>query len=229
MILFFFSFFFKKGFWRTHVLFFFLFRDTIVISDGEEDIADATDALKTKKSPDTPPEDESDIVITDFIPAKRRRLNTSNADQKEDKKNKLLNPSLKCSVEKKQDFRNNWSGVNASELYCRSLISIMKTLDKCSKSVARMTILRTLHVVAYGASALGSEDQSTDVREMIRISRLQDDSASCLPSPEDADIDEDRQFCASLAPILNDMTGEKQSLAKLKIQEILHKCQFYRI
>ena len=57
-----------------------------------------------------------------------------------------------------------------------------------------MTILRTLHVVAYGASALGSEDQSTDVREMIRISRLQDDSASCLLSPEDADIAEDRQF-----------------------------------
>ena len=86
------------------ILFFFPFRDTIVISDDEEDIADATDALKIEKSPDTPPKVESDIMITDFIPAKRRRLNASNSEEKKDKKNKLLNPSLKCSAEQKQRF-----------------------------------------------------------------------------------------------------------------------------
>ena len=86
-------------------------------------------------------------------------------------------------------------------------------------------IQRALHTVEFGNP---SDAVATEIQEMIRgaQSGMQDSKEDTSISPNWSVEKEDKLFCLSLAPTLREMSKEKQSIAKFKIQEILHKCQF---
>ena len=113
---------------------------------------------------------------------------------------------------------------DASELFFRSLIPTMNRLNACAKSVAKIMIQRTIHIVQFGGP---TDAVAPDIREMIKSAQSgMQDSKETPTAPASSMDEEDELFCLSLAPILREMTKEKQSLVKFKIQEVLHKCQF---
>ena len=201
----------------------FSFSVTIIISDSEEPVTEVTMA-EFKPDVQDPEENDFDFVVKCCATAKRRRLGDSEGEV--DKRQKLCHDDIKMSkspIVKSESFGMNFHGfsVDTSELFCRSLIPTMKCLNKCAKSVARLMIQRTLHTVQFGDP---TDAVAPDIREMIESAQSgMPDSKEDTSSVEN----EDELFCLlSLAPIMRQMSIEKQSLTKFKIQEVLHKCQF---
>lgn len=113
---------------------------------------------------------------------------------------------------------------DASELFFRSLIPTMNRLNACAKSVAKIMIQRAIHIVQFGEP---TDAVGPDIREMIKSAQSgMQDSKEAPTAPASSMDEEDELFCLSLAPMLREMTKEKQSLVKFKIQEVLHRCQF---
>ena len=198
----------------------------IIISDDEDTATEATASEFESEGQD--PHNDSDVVITNCAPAKRKKL--SDSENAMDKKQKVFHSeskTFKSEAAKCANLGRNFYEFTSdtSELFFRSLIPTMNRLNMCAKSVARIMIQRTIHTVQFGEP---TDAVAPDIREMIKGAQSgMQDSKGEIPTPPDISMEkEDELFCLSLAPTLREMTKEKQSLAKFKIQEVLHKCQF---
>ena len=201
-------------------------RVTIIIGDDDDDDEPVPEATVSEIKPDVedPEDDDSDVFIINYTPAKRRKLSDSDKMQSVcgNEIKKCTSPIVKSE---RFDVKFHEFSSDTSELFCRSLIPTLKRLNKCAKSVARLMIQRTLHTVQFGNP---SDAVATEIQEMIRSAQsgMQESKGETSVSPDRSLEKEDKLFCLSLAPTLREMNKEKQSLAKFKIQEVLHKCQF---
>ena len=168
--------------------------------------------------------EQSDVSVTEVIPAKRRKLCH------------LIEPKCEADASsesliagKLETIRSESSRTatqDASELFCLSLVPAMGQLNKFRKSNARLLIQQALHKIEFEQRDVVSGDSGLNVNEMLSTMSTVNSAAYSDHEMHDRARNEDELFCLSLVPTVAELDRKKQSLAKFKIQEILHKCQF---